>query len=34
MTNPRTGERSHVQALSHTILTRAPQIAGVDGGSA
>ena len=25
MTNPRTAERSQVQALSQTILTRAPQ---------
>jgi hypothetical protein len=33
MTNPRTAERSQVQALSQTILTRTPQTTGVDGTS-
>jgi hypothetical protein len=31
MSNPRTAERSQVQALSQTILTRAAQTMGVDG---
>jgi DNA-binding transcriptional LysR family regulator len=31
MTNPRTAERSQVEALSQTILTRAPQTMGVEG---
>jgi DNA-binding transcriptional LysR family regulator len=31
MTNPRTAERSQVQALSQTILARAPRTMGVDG---